>query len=254
MRFHELLARQLERAGVARHQQLVHRAGRQLATQHGVVNAFAGGRSHYAGCVTGQHHITPVVPAGQGLHGNRRAFAAQGFGVLQAGGFTQGTHGAAQGKALVGAAGADAQGVAVREDPAVKIRRQGALVKNIAARAVIAGRLDLGGAHDLVVRKHVTRALCTGHRLPGYFRSRTVCADHTACPHRCRHTFAAHVAFTRHVVHDAGAVGVAAQAFKAADPAHRTAGGSALTQPFVKGVAVDHADKAVVDGDVHVLA
>ena len=65
------------------------------------------------------------------------------------------TDGMAQRKAFVGAAGANAQGIAMGKDPAVKIRRQLALVIHIAAAGVIAGGLDRRGFDDLMVSEHI---------------------------------------------------------------------------------------------------
>jgi hypothetical protein len=54
-------------------------------------------------------------------------------------------------------------------------------------------------------------------------------------------------------VHDAGAVFIARQVVEMAALAHRAGRGGAVAQPFVEGVAVDHADEAIFDRDVHAL-
>ena len=104
-----------------------------------------------------------------------------------------------------------------------------------------------------MVSKHILGAICALHGLAGDFRLGAVSTDDGPRPNPCRYLalFAIAVDDTELEVDHAHAVVVARDAFKSTHPAHRTAGGGALAQPFVELVAIDHADKAVFDRDVH---
>ena len=250
VRLHEALAGLRERAHVAGSQQGIDRLGRKPPADHCVVDALARRRRDHAGSVAGQHHVAAVVPAAQRLHRQRRAFAAQRLGAFQAGGGAQAADRAAQREALVGTAGAHAHRVAVREDPAVEVWRQAAAVVHVAARPVEASRRNGRRADDLVIGEHILRALGTRHGLACDLRLRAVGADDGAGPHAGRHAPALVGTRTLGEMDDAGAVGVARDALKAADAALRTTAGRALAQPLVERIAIDHADEAVVDRDV----
>ena len=229
---------------------LLDRLCRHAAAGHRVVDALARSRRDDPGRVAGQHHIAAVVPARQRLHRNGRALTAQCRCVAQARHLAQPGGGRAQREALVGAAGAHAQRVPVREHPAVEVGRPAAVVDDVAARAVIAGRRVRGPADDLVVRKDVSGLLGARHRLPRHFGARAVGTDHAARAHAGAPLGGLAGAVAAAEMDDAGAVLVARQALEGADPPHRTGFGGALAQPFVEHIAVDHAHEAALDRDV----
>ena len=143
------------------------------------------------------------------------------------------------------------------KNPAVKIRRQLALIKHITARIVVIRRLDGWGANDLVVGKNALGVAGARHGLAGDFRACAVCANDAAGADSggVNTRVAARLlrVLARFKVHHGHAVRVALNAIKGANTAHRTAGCGTFAQPFVKLFPVDHADKAVVDGNVHLV-
>ncbi len=72
----------------------------------------------------------------------------------------------AQREALLGAAGADADRVAMGKDPGVEIRREPALVIDVAALAVIARRVAARRAQDLVIGEDAGHAIGALDLLP----------------------------------------------------------------------------------------
>ena len=80
----------------------------------------------------------------------------------------------------------------MREHPAVKIRRELALVIHIAARAVIAFGLDGWDFDDLVVSEHILGVLSSVHTgLAGYLRLGAVGPDDGARTHLRRYAISA---------------------------------------------------------------
>ena len=91
-----------------------------------------------------------------GLERDRRALAADGLAAVEAGGLRAARAiGAAQGEALVRRAGADAGGLAVREDPGIEVGRERAAVDHVAAGRIVVGRAGRRRADDLVVGEDV---------------------------------------------------------------------------------------------------
>ena len=141
----------------------------------------------------------------------------------------------------------------MREHPAIKIRRQFALVKHVATGPVVARRLDSRGAHNFVIGKHAFGVACAGHRLACDFRPCAVGTNDAAGADpgsKSARLFASRACFEMHHSH---AVWVALNALKSTNAAYRSAGGGALAQPFVKFFTVDHAHKAVVDRNVDLV-
>ena len=133
------------------------------------------------------------------------------------------------------------------EHPAVKVGRQGAAVIHIAALGVVGAR-GLRGRNDLVVGEHIACFFCTFHTLAGDFRAGAVGAHNQA---RSNAGFVRLVfGRARLKMHAGHAIGVTAHAVKGAALAHCAMAGGALAQPLVKGVAVDHAHKAIFNRDV----
>ena len=248
MQAHELLARLFQQRRVVVDDGLVHRVRGNTATKHGVVNAFARCRGHHTRRITGQHHIAAVFPARQRLERNRCAFTAQGLQVRQTPQFAQAADSGTQGIALVSAARADAHGVAVGEDPAVKIRRERAVVIDVAAVRVVAG-VVLWGLDDLVVREHVFGFLVALDGLARHLGLGAIGADHIAGTHADRRMVFVFTGWR--VVHTGHAVGVFGDLVKDRTHALCAIGLGPRAQPLVKLVAVDHADKAVFNGDIN---
>ena len=245
---HELLAGLLQQGRVVVDDGLVHRMRGDAATEHGVVNAFARCGCHHASGITGEHHIAAVFPARQGLKRNRRTFAAQGFQVRQATQLAQAPNGRAERIALVGAARANAHGVAVREDPAVKIRRKQAVVVHVAAVRVVAG-VALRGLDDLVVCEHVFGFLVALDGLARHFGLGTISPDHVAGAHADRRVV--FVFASGRVMHPGHAVGVFGDLVKHSPYAPRAVGLRPRAQPLIEFVTVDHAHKAVFNRNIH---
>ena len=206
--------------GVAGGQEFVHRLGRHAAAEHGVVDAFARGRGHDAGGVAGQHHVAAVVPARQRLQRDRRAFAAHGLRPSRPLRLAQRADGVAQREALVGAAGADARRVAVREDPAVEVGRELAAVIDVAARARRSrAALPAARARSRGRRRRRARAR-RRHRLARHRGARAVGADDAAGAHRSRRS-CARLSRRGAEVHHADAVVVALDPLEGAGAPHR---------------------------------
>ena len=251
---HEALSGASKHPGVAGLEQLVDGIGREAAADHRVVDALAGGGRDHAGRVAGEHHVAAVVPARQRLHRQRRALAAQRTRVLQADLRTQLAGGGAQREALVGAACADAQRLAVREHPAVEVGRELALVPDVAPAGVVAGGPLLGHRYDLVVGEDELATFRAGHGLAGDRRVGAVGADDRAGAHARGRPLAESDTFAQPVVDDGGAVGVALDPLEHAGAAHRARFRCAFAQELVEAIPVDHADVAALDRDIHVLA
>ncbi len=222
---------------------------------HGVVNAFTRRGGDHPCSVADHHHIAAVVPLGQGLERDGRAFAAQSGRIGETRDGAQTRRGTAQGIALVGAAHAHAHGLAVRKHPAIKVGRDLALVIHVAARRVVAG-LAHGRLDDLVVREHILGFVRIGDGLARHFRARAVGPHHHAGRHLDRlRMFSGSVFFGRDrgVVHPQLTAVVVLQLVKNRLATHRTRLGGAVAQILVELVAVHHADKAVVDGNIDLV-
>ena len=141
----------------------------------------------------------------------------------------------------------------MREHPAVKVWRHGAVVENIAAGVVIARWFDRRGADDLMVGKDIFGALCPGDGLTCHFGAGAIGANHGARAHLCRKAFATFVAFTGLKMHHADTVRVSRKTLKGANAPLGTLGLSPHAQPFVKVCPVNHAHKTIVDRDIHLL-
>ena len=138
----------------------------------------------------------------------------------------------------------------MREHPAIKIGRDLALVEHIAAGGVVAGWFVLGCAHDLVVSEDEFAFVSPWDFLLSHLGIGTVGADDAAGTHRLWRALALGLGWACKVVDHRRAVRLAADVRESAGATLGTGAGRALAQPFVEFVAVDHADKAVVDRNV----
>ena len=187
---------------------------------------------------------SPVVPAFERPHWQRRAFTADHAGILQPDFFAQAADRLALRKAFVCAARANADCAAVRKHPAVEIGRGDAVVVDFAAGGQKVRRAVFGRSDDLVIREHTAGIGGAWHRLLANFGACTVRTDDSAGLHLLW------CAVGIGVVDDADVVRRAAQAFETAVDTRGTASPCPLTQPLVEMLAVDHAHEAVVDRDI----
>ena len=161
--------------------------------------------------------------------------------------FAQAADSRTQGIALVSAAGADAHGVAVGEDPAVKIRRERAVVIDVAAVRIMAG-VTLRGFDNLVVSEHVFSFLVALDGLARHLGLGAIGADHIAGTHA--NWCMVFVFASGRVVHTGDAVGVFGDLVKDGTHSLRAIGLRPRAQPLVELVAVDHADKAIFNRNI----
>ena len=89
MRLHEALARGGEGTGVAGFKERIDGIGGEPPAGHGVIDPLARSRRDHAGRIAGQHNVAAVVPLLERAKRNRRAFAANRFGGVEACGLTQ---------------------------------------------------------------------------------------------------------------------------------------------------------------------
>ena len=253
MRLHEPLACPGQRPCVARGEELVDRLGGEPAASHGVVDAFARGGCDDAGGVARQHDVGAIVPARQRLHRDRCAFAANRLRALEACRAAQVAGCPAQREPLLGGAHADARRVAVREDPAVEVRRDPAGVVHVAALRVEASVAVLRRAHDLVVRGDVLHLVGARDLLVRDRGVRAVGADHRAHQHRLERGVPPGRVVRAPVVHARRAAGFAGDVVEQGRAPDRAGLRGALAQPFVEVLAIDHPDVAAIDGHVHGL-
>jgi hypothetical protein len=128
----------------------------------------------------------------------------------------------------------------MREDPAIEIRRGLALIDHVAALVIEGRRVGGRCADNLVIGEHEGHALRFGQCGALHGGIGTVCPDNVARPHRAQFALAA-------IDQTADAIGIAHNAVKGAGDALGAGALGALAQPLVKGLAVDHADIAILD-------
>src|SRR6056297_3053984 len=217
------------------------------SANHCIIDAFTAGRRHNTGRITGEHHVTRIVPETQRLERDWRAFPAQGFAIGQSRGLTQSSGGLFQVHALNIGAHADRGGAAMREHPAVKVGADRTVIDHVAAHWIVDVVLfrsgydlvigkdqpNLVAAWDLVTRNSGIRAIGpddqTGFKL-ALFAGFLVAVDHPALLRLL----------------------VAVDPYECACEPYGPGRFGTGAQEGVEILAIDHADKAVLDGNVHV--
>ncbi len=141
------------------------------------------------------------------------------------------------------AAHAHARLRAMREYPAVEVRRDRAVIDHVAAAGVVAA--GFGRGDDLVVGDDIGNSVPARDLGARHVRARTIGADDEA--RRQRGALARGLV----AIGDARAACVAFDAHEGPGHKLRALADGAVAQEGVEMLAVDHADKAVVDGDVY---
>ena len=245
--FHEPRAGIGELLRIAGRQEVVDRVRRQASAEHRVVDALARGRSDDPGGIAGQYNVTAIVPALGRLHRDRRALAADRLGPLKAARLAECRRRALEREALDRRTDANAGVVAMREDPAVEVRRHLPLIEHIAPGRAVGALLGLRGFHDFVVGEHIRQVGRFRHFGAGNRRIGAVSPDHRAGADLAHRAVFRVLGRFLAIADDRHPGMVARDRHERPGPAGSAVARCALAQPLVERVAIDHADVAAVD-------
>ena len=132
----------------------------------------------------------------------------------------------------------------MREDPAVKVGADATIIDHIAARRIIGG-IGRGGFDDFMIGDHIRNFVAARHFGFGHVGPRAIGPNHKLCGQA--RLFARGLVAVNHM----GACRITLDPQIGAGEAFGPVAHRAQAQEFIEMLAVDHTDKAVLNGDVH---